>query len=245
VIAASVAEEISPILTTCECDWRDTASFSICGLAGGDADAAVADCVQYGASGSSWGVFNRSAAEVDRIFDKDGSVAGAVFTFKIYNDDGWKKVNGQAGKTPIATYTATLSHLPYSAAALAGSGINADLFPRFAFLSKNTAEIATAIRQKAAIAIDAVWSAPGTMPDASKLGWGSVYAYESGQANSVAAGFPASRNTTVVFPANGSTQLRLPSPTPGALLITPTYAEIGLAYTTHEGNSVVSVLTFN
>jgi hypothetical protein len=227
-------------------DAGDGASFGICRTStDAYADAPSADCVQYGASGSAWGAFNwPTGAEADQSFDRPALVAGGVYTVKVYNDDGWKTVNGQAGKTPVATYTATLKHLPYSAAALAGIGTGADLFPRYTSLSKTKAEIATAIRQKAAIAIDAVWSAPGAMPDGSQLGLGSLLAYESGQANSIPAEFPASRNSVQAFPAKGSTQLRLPSPTPGSQLVTPTYAELGLFYTTRDGNTVLSVVNF-
>jgi hypothetical protein len=227
-------------------DQRDGNSFNICRTAtGGYADAAVADCVQYGASSSAWGSFNYAvAADADQGFDSTGVIAGGVYTFKIYNDDGWKTVNGQAGKTPIATYTGTLNHLPYSAAAMASTGVNGDLFPRFTSLSRSTTEIAAAIRQKAVILVDATWSAPGAMPDASKLGWGSVYAYDIGRANTLAADYPASRNLTQIYPAKGATQSTLPSPTPGPQLVDATFGEIDLFYSTHDGNTVTSVLVF-
>ena len=228
-------------------NWRDDDNFNNCRFANGSVPVAHAvNCVLDGASSNVWGIGFTSTpdAAADLSFANQGWVAGAVYRFDIYNDDGWKTVNGQAGKTPIATYTATLAHLPYSAASLAGNGLGTELFPRWGSLSKTTAEIATAIRQKALIAIDATWSAPGTMPDTKKLGWGSVYAYDSGRANSASADFPASRNTTLVYPAQGATQARLPSPTAGSLLVTPTYSEIGLFYTTHDGNTVSSLLTF-
>jgi hypothetical protein len=227
-------------------DLQDADSFSICRTAtGGYADAAMADCVQYGASSNAWGSFNYPvAAEADQGFDNTGVMAGGIYTFTIYNDDGWKTVNGHAGKTPLVTYTSTLNHLPYSAVAMAGTGTSADRFPRFTSLSKTTAEIASAIRQKLAISVDATWSAPGVMPDASKLGWGSVSAYESGRANTLAADFPASRKWNAVYPAKGATQSSLPSPMPGPQLVDPTYAEIDLFYSTHNGNTVASVLTF-
>jgi hypothetical protein len=231
-------------------DARDSNSFSVCRTptvqnVDGYADAAVADCVLNGAVGSSWGAFNYDVAtDADAGFDNHGLVAGGVYTFKIYNDDGWKTVNGQAGKTPIAIYTETLKHLPYSASAMAGAGVNADLFPRFTTLSKSKAEIATAIRQKAAISVDATWSAAGTLPDGGKLGWGSVYAYVTGRANAVQAAYPASRNTKTAYPAAGATQATLPSPTPGPLLVDPTYSEMGLYYLSHDGNAVSSIFSF-
>ncbi len=224
-------------------DARDTNSFAGCRTVDGYyADAPAADCVQYGAGGSIWGSTNwPTAAAADQDFGTiPGIVAGGTYTIKIYNDDGWKTVNGQAGHAPIATYTATLNHLPFSAAALAANG----LFPTWGTLSKSRSEIATAIRQRTALTITGNWAAGGTMPDGSKLGWGSIYAFESGRASAGLADYPASRNTTSIFPAPGVTQGTLPVATPGAQLVLPTYAEFGLFNTNRDGNAVSSILTF-
>ena len=224
-------------------DARDTASFAGCRTVDGFyADAPAADCVQHGAVGSSWGSTNwPTAAEADQDFSTiPGLVAGGIYTFRVYNDNGWQTVNGQAGRTPIATYTATLNHLPFSAATLAANG----LFPTWGTLSKSRAEIATAIRQKTALTVTGNWAAAGTMPDGSKVGWGSIYAFETGRASAGVADFPASRNTTSIFPGRGVTQGTLPVATPGAQLVVPTYAEFGLFNTSRDGNAVSSILTF-
>ena len=150
-------------------DFRDIENFSFCSNATGDnaAPAVTADCVANGGVfGSGYGqVSSSSAATVDTAFANLNIKAGDAYTIAVYNDDGWKTVNGQLGKTPIATYTNVLRALPFSAATLAGTGVTADLFPRVATSTKTPAEIATAIKAKAAISTDATWTLPGTMPD--------------------------------------------------------------------------------
>lgn len=121
-------------------NWTDEDIFRMCraptALVGsGVPVAAVADCVTSGVQGSTWGTTlnNPTAANVaasDLLFSNQGWTAGGSYTFSVYNDDGWKTVNGQAGKTPIAVYTDVMTRLPYTFAAMLGSGVNSDNFPR-------------------------------------------------------------------------------------------------------------------
>lgn len=109
-------------------DWKDSDSFMACriGLNNNNyADAEQADCVTYGAGSRNWRSNATNAADADSQFAGFGFSAGGVYTVKVYNDDGWKTVNGQQGKTPIATYTTTLNRLPASAAALDAGGSSA------------------------------------------------------------------------------------------------------------------------
>ena len=133
----------------------------------------MADCVLSGASSSSNGTFTTTAALADSGFDALGFVAGGTYTYKVYNDDGWKTVNGQSTRTPIATYTTTLRTLPYSAVTLAGADINSDLYPRLTS-SLSAVNIATAIRNKSAYSTNLSFTALGTMPDAKIFGFGDV-----------------------------------------------------------------------
>ena len=126
----------------------DTDSFKLCRSVGSTVPvASIADCVGQGTSGDSWG-YNLSAnitdaaaiKAADDIFTAQGWVAGGIYTFAIYADDGWKTVNGQAGRTPIATYSAALRSLPYTFAQL-NSGTGGASYPSFT-TNLTTAQIA-------------------------------------------------------------------------------------------------------
>jgi len=98
-------------------NWLDEDNFRNCALSSGAVPVvALVDCISPGGSNSSWGVGFTSTADAaaDQSFAAQGWVAGGVYRFDVYNDDGWKTVNGQAGKTPIATYYDTLDRLPYT-----------------------------------------------------------------------------------------------------------------------------------
>lgn len=228
-------------------DWRDTDTFRVCQNAAMNnyAPAETADCVATGATGNTWGYRNNaSAATLDSSFANLNIKAGDVYTFKIYNDDGWKTVNGQATKTPIATYTAALVNLPMNAADLAGTGVNADKFARITSANKTAAEIAAAIRAKTPISIDLAWSLPGAMPDSRLVALSYVSGYQQGQANTTGDTWPASRwsDTTYPVPTATSTSRSFFTPAPG--LVKPTYSEVSLAYSNRNRNLIRSIYTF-
>jgi len=227
-------------------DWRDTDSFQVCRTSTGAAAAAdAADCVANGANGNGWGVFNNATpASVDSGFASIGIRAGDAYTFNIYGDDGWKTVNGQAGKTPIATYTSTLRALPLSTVTLAGAGVTADLFGRVASSTKTGAESATAVRTKAALASDITWTAPGTMPDGRKLQLNDMYVYQQGQANTTGATWPASRKLIFSYPGALATAMTLSIPVPVTALVVPNFASFSLEYNNRNGNNVYSSYAF-
>lgn len=228
-------------------NWLDTDTFRFCSNAAANnaAPADTADCVANGASGNSWGWYsNVSGATLDTGFASLNIKAGDVYTFNIYADDGWKTVNGQAGKTPIATYTRTLDALPFSAATLAGTGPTTDLFSRLTSSSKTPTEIATAIRTKVAISTDTAWSAPGAMPDGRAIALRETWVYESGQANPTGATWPASRKIDYSYPGSLVTSMTMAIPAPVAALIVPTYAETSYQYSNRNGNYVTSIYTY-
>ncbi len=106
-------------------NWLDEDSFRYCGIAGtGTPVASASDCLAYGAPGDNWGIGYTSTpnAAADQQFASQGWVAGGVYRLDVYNDDGWKTVNGHAGSTPIATYYETLTTLPRGFVEMAGSG---------------------------------------------------------------------------------------------------------------------------
>ena len=228
-------------------DWLDTNSWRTCQNAAGNnlAAAESADCVANGANvGNTWGNSNTSGTALDTSFAALNIKAGDTYTFAIYNDDGWKTVNGQLGKTPIATYTNILSALPFSAATLAGTGVTADLYARFTSNTKTPAEIATAIRTKAAISTDSTWTLPGTMPDGRLTQMFDSYVFEQGNANTNGTPFPSSRQVLFSYPGPQATSAKFTIPVPVTALVQPTSGSIGLDYSNRNGNNVLSQYTW-
>jgi len=228
-------------------DWRDTDGFRVCQntARNNHAPADVADCSKDGGTSANFGSYNNaSGAQLDMSFAALNFKAGENYTFKIYNDDGWKTVNGQAAKTPIATYTATLVNLPLNAADLAGTGVNADKFARGTSSSKTSGEIASAIRAKTPISLDLAWSLPGAMPDSRPVALSYVSGYQSGQANSTGVTWPASRKSDTTYPVPTATSTSRSFFTPASALVNPTYGEVSLAYTNRNRNLIRSIYTF-
>jgi hypothetical protein len=146
-------------------NWNDTDLFRICRTATvAEPNAAAADCVGAGASSSQVARFTRApVAADDTAFDALGFQAGGVYTFSLYNDDGWKTVNGQAGKTPVATYTSTLAALPYTFVQMAGASPATDLFPQVQAVSTTRALVASTLKAGTTATLTATWSAPGAV----------------------------------------------------------------------------------
>ena len=228
-------------------DWRDTDSFKVCRTAaGGFAAADTADCVTNGATGDRWGFENvTTGLAADTSFDALGVLAGGDYTIKIYNDDGWKTVNGQAGKTPIATYTSKLVNLPFSAATLAGAAPATDLFAKILTSSMTVPDIATAVRGRGAFSVNVTYSQPAAMPDGRKLALGSLYTFKQGRQTVAQPNFnPASRSFDPTYPATSATSATVAVPAASANLGLPTYAEVTLSHGNRNGNNVRSLYTF-
>lgn len=228
-------------------DGLDTDGFQVClnAAANNFSPADTADCVENGARGSSWGVYNStSGSALDTAFVKLNITKGAVYTINVYGDDGWKTVNGQADKAPIATYTRALDNLPLSAEAMAGTGVTADLFARVTMSTKTQAEIATAIRTKAAISTGLTWIVPAAMPDTRATALSYVGTYEEGQTNATGAAWPASRRFEASFPGPLAASSTVNVPAPAAALVVPTFAEFSLGYVNRNGNSIRSSYAF-
>ena len=149
-------------------------------------------------------------------------------------------MNGQLGKTPIATYTNVLRALPFSAATLAGTNPEADLFARFTSSTKTFAEIATAVRTKAAISTDITWSSPGAMPDGRATHLADTYVFEQGNANTNGTAFPRSRRILFGYPGAQATSATFTNPVPVSALVVPTFASFALEFNNRNGNNVWS-----
>ena len=228
-------------------DWKDTDPWRVCRTNTGNyATAETADCVANGATGNNWGApSNAAAATVDSDFDRLGIVAGGAYTVTVYNDDGWKTVNGQFGKAPIATYTAVLNNLPFTAVALAGTGVTTDLFPRVANNSMTPAQIAAAVRARAAFSMNLTFTPPGAMPDGRLLGWGSFYSFKQGKVDAAQGpSNPASRQFDPSYPLANATSATLLVPAAVAKLGLPTFMQYGFAINNRNGNFVQSLYFF-
>ena len=229
-------------------DWRDVDSWRICQNAAGNNGAAAetADCVANGASiAPTLGFYNNaSGAALDTSFAALNIKAGDAYTIAVYNDDGWKTVNGQLGKTPIASYTNILRALPLSAATLAGSGPTADLFARFTSSTKTAAEIATAIRTRAAISTDVTLSALGAMPDGRVQHLADTYVFEQGNANTNGTAFPRSRRILFGYPGAQATSATFTNPVPVTALVVPTFAQFELEYNNRNGNNLFTTYAY-
>ena len=227
-------------------DWRDTDTFRVCRTSTGTFAAAdVADCVTNGATGASWGNFVATDPAVqDAAFNALGVTAGGVYTVKLYAGIGWKTVNGQATETPIASYTSTLENLPMSTVALASTAAVPGKFPELLTSSVTTANVAANVTAKAAFSTNLTWAAPGVLPDARKTGLSALYSFEQGRASTGTAFNPASRQTTLSFPASTALLATFNVPAPVTALVTPLYFEAGLEYSNRNGNFIRNLRTF-
>ena len=139
-------------------NWRDDDSWRNCRLASGAVPVVdLVDCVAGGASSNvwGWGFTSTPDAAADRGFEAQGWVAGGVYRFDVYNDDGWKTVNGHASRTPIATYHATLDRLPFRFTDMDGE------YPAISLGNLTGAQLAANARSATPAPLALSWTAPG------------------------------------------------------------------------------------
>jgi hypothetical protein len=129
-------------------NWDNDNTFRLCRSAtSGTPNAVLADCVGAGTQGAGYGItWSKSttptgAAAADTSFSNLG--LGGEYTFALYNDDGWKTVNGHAGKTPVVTYKVTQKDQPYTFASLVNGTEATGRMPYFEGLFGGTAYSAT------------------------------------------------------------------------------------------------------
>jgi len=226
---------------------KDDSYFHMCRVDAttGNVSADAANCVEMGASGINFGRYSYShtnATKLDTDFANDGFVQGGVYNFALYNDDGWKTVNGQAAQTPIVTYQRTLTTLPYSAVALAGADVNHDLYPRPAS-SLSPVDMAASVRNKTGFTTNLSWNPLGTLPDARRFGWGGVYFYEGGPVT--AAVWPRTDQEWDVYPDAGATSVTATASAPSDTRMTPDWAEAGIFLDDRNGARIWSSVTFD
>lgn len=226
-------------------DWPDTDTFKACRNPSDSnyADAAVADCTTHGASSNVWRASHADPFTVDTNFAAFGFVANGEYTLKIYNDDGWKTVNGQANKIPLTTYTTRLRRLPASAATLATGGSTSS-YPE-ATLSLGMTDLATLLRTKGQGTISATRTNEA-MVDSKRLYWTNLYAFLQGRtaASTTSNFYPASRHNPGTTPTTGASSVTLSTGTPPTAMTVPSYGEIGLVWDSFDGLSVRRLITF-
>ena len=240
---------------------RDTFRFcrtpaSLVGNANSPIPANVTDCT-LGANNNligrdlnvtSAGANTALISALDQSFAAFGFVVGGTYTFKIYNDDGWKTVNGEAGKTPIATYTAVNDTLPYTFAQMVGTnGFGDHKFAKLVSSSLDPVQTAAALDSSAPSPLSITWSAPAAQADGRVFRFTEVGEFFQGAktSNAVGAFFPAERYYKPTYLTGNSTAAN-------ALAITPTpssiqnksYAEFGLYYTDRNRGRIFNFISF-
>lgn len=230
-------------------NYLDEDSWRFCRVVGAAVPTAdTADCVGQGATGNTYGwTTSTPNAAADQGFDGFGFVAGGSYTFAVYNDTGWKTINGHAGRTPIATYTAVLAALPHSFVEMAGSGASADKFPRMAFGGLSKVQIKDNLLSATPSTMNVSWNALPALADGGKHGLFQYYEFFQGAAlgNLNAAFYPAYRYLTAGFP--GSAALAAtgwPTSAKPANMNSKTYAEYTLQYLDRNNRHILSLVSF-
>jgi hypothetical protein len=151
---------------------------------GSSAFANAADCVQFGVAGTaitgvnltvpsaspSLALNDSRIADADANFNAVGWASGTTVTVALYRDDGWKTVNGQQGKTPIASYTVALPSLPYNFAQMFAGGTSTMAYASISGLTLNATPtdpvaIAGVLRAGTAATLNVNWNNPTALAD--------------------------------------------------------------------------------
>lgn len=184
-------------------NWLDDDSFRTCRISGSNVPvAAIADCSGLGATGNDWGVTTSTPnAAADQSFADQGWQPGAVYRFDVYNDDGWKAVNGQSTKTPIASYFATLDRLPYGFVEMTGKyplmTLNGSTLPLLAANASSATPVPVAFN----------WTRPGTLSEPHHLY--QVWEFHQGPKNGNSGSnlYPGFRTLTRGYPGTTATAM--------------------------------------
>lgn len=188
-------------------NWADDDSFRNCFFSNNTPPIAqFVDCAASGATGNSWGwgYTNTPDAAADASFEAQGWVAGGMYRFDLYNDDGWKTVNGHAGRTPVATLYAELSRLPYRFTEMAGR------YPVPTLTGVTPAQVATNIVSANPVPVGLQWNTPTWVgaPMQFSQAWEFQQGPRTGNAESVFN--PAVRSLVRVYPGSTATSASVP-----------------------------------
>jgi hypothetical protein len=186
-------------------NWLDDDAFRSCRISGSSVPvASIADCAGLGTGASDWGwTTSTPNASADQGFANQGWAAGGVYRFDVYNDDGWKAINGQNGRTPIATYFATLERLPYTFAEMTNR------YPRINLGGLSPAQLASNASSATPAPISLSWTLATTMADGYKHHLFQVWEFNQGRkvGNANNAFNPALRSLARAYPGTTATSM--------------------------------------
>lgn len=229
-------------------NWLPDDAFRFCRSAlSGVPVAALADCTGQGASANDWGLSTASPdATADANFASLGFVAGGTYRFDVFDDDGWKTVNGHLGRTPVARYFATLQQLPYNFVDLAGSSASTDLFPRLSVSGQTITQVQANFKSAAPAPLATTWTLPGTLPDGEAFGLVTGWEYFQGPAaTNIGTIFnPAYRYLSYIHPGSQSAAADWPVAATPTDISAKTYVEYLLQYSDRDGRQINSRLSF-
>lgn len=227
--------------------YTDSDSFRYCPSNTGntEANAATADCTKLGVVGNAWGPYTsqldaQGFAAADAALTSLGlDTAGTEVTFALYADDGWKTVNGQQGKTPIATYKVKLKNAAYPLAQL-----STESYPMFNTISPAEADIVAAFKAGGGTAeatLQAATPPAGGLP----MVRSSLYSYRHGPKNAADAGPVRIRTASIpgTVAADGKTATLPFGGKPDGASAT-NFAEFGLGYTDRNGREIQYTLEY-
>ena len=231
-------------------NWLDDDGFRFCRASGSSVPvASIADCIGQGATSHNWGVTTATPnAAADTSFQDQGWVAGVTYAFAVFNDDGWKTVNGHVGKTPIATYYAQLKNLPYTFVEMAGSGVNADKFPRITFGGMTPVQVRANIVSATPTAMNLAWTAIPALSDGRQFRLFQGYEFFNGPKTGNATGvlYPGYRLNVFNYPGSTATSISGLQPTAKlADMGSKNYEEFTLQYRDRNYGQILSIVSFN
>jgi hypothetical protein len=225
-------------------NWLDDDNFRLClaSASSAPASASLANCAGEGASGDNWGSTATSlGAGADAAFDALGFMPGGTFLFAVHADDGWKTVNGHAGRTPIATYTATLRQLPYPFADMA-----AGRFPVLHFDGLSPKLMRDNFVSATPAPLEMRWTAPAAMADNRAFRAQQVWEFFNGRQRgaSASAYYPNYRYLHRWYPGAAATQFDLPITATPATMQAKQSVELLLQFSDRNDGEVISSLLF-
>jgi hypothetical protein len=231
-------------------NWLDDDFFGRClSTASGVPVASIADCAGQGAGGNNWGRSTTTPnANNDAVFLGQGWVAGAAYRFDVYNDDGWKTINGQTGKTPIATYIEVLRKLPYTFVEMAGGGTGSDKYSRISFAPLTPAQMQAKVVSASPGTVNLAWNALPALSDSAifrvRNGWQLFVGPSSQNASGVA--FPGYRLQPYVYPGSLSTSISNFQIAPAlSQMSAKTFDSIAIQYVDRNGRHIFSQVSYN
>ncbi len=236
----------------------DESTFALCRVGsngGSPGTAALADCAGSGATGTKWGVSmvlpvspgTLDASAADARLAQVGIVTG-TYTFAIYNDDGWKTPNGQAVKTPIATYTAQLESLPVSFVDMnVTNDPSSDKFAKVLGNSGNSGSpqqfVANTLGGRG-FSGELSWIAP-QLSATSPFKLSFVEAYAEGPISTVIGSYPRVAFLKDIYPGGNATTGQLSIGADPSNLGIKTFASIQVNYTNRNQSRIRSQISFN